>query len=91
MISTLCVSQVPATITTRMVLENGLRTFGSARRGRGYYEGLLQLYEEHPEVVSYLENIMGAEVEVRDVKDITRAFEMDIHKLMGKTVMIWNE
>ena len=81
----------PAPINTRMVLEKGLRIFGSSRSGRSDYEGLLQLYEENPEVVSYLENIMGAEVEVRDVKDITRAFEMDIHKLMGKTVMIWNE
>ena len=90
-ISILGVSEDPAPINTRMVLEKGLRIFGSSRSGRSDYEGLLQLYEEHPEVVSYLENIMGAEVEVRDVKDITRAFEMDIHKLMGKTVMIWNE
>ena len=90
-ISILGVSEDPAPINTRMVLEKGLRIFGSSRSGRSDYEGLLQLYEEHPEVVSYLENIMGAEVEVRDVKDITRAFEMDIHKLMGKTGMIWNE
>ena len=78
-ISILGVSEDPAPINTRMVLEKGLRIFGSSRSGRSDYEGLLQLYEEHPEVVSYLENIMGAEVEVRDVKDITRAFEMDIH------------
>lgn len=90
-ISLLGVSEDPVPINTRMVLEKGLRLFGSSRSGRSDYEGLLKLYEEHPEIVSYLENIMGAEVEVRDVKDITRAFEMDIHKLMGKTVMVWNE
>ena len=90
-ISILGVSEDLAPINTRMVLEKGLRIFGSSRSGRSDYEGLLHLYEEHPEIVSYLENIMGAEVEVKDVKDITRAFEMDIHKFMGKTVMIWNE
>lgn len=90
-ISILGVSEDLAPINTRMVLEKGLRIFGSSRSGRSDYEGLLRLYEKHPEIVSYLENIMGAEIEVRDVKDITKAFEMDIHKLMGKTVMIWNE
>lgn len=90
-ISILGVSEDLAPINTRMVLEKGLRIFGSSRSGRSDYEGLLALYEQHPEIVSYLENIMGAELEVRDVKDITKAFEMDIHKQMGKTVMIWNE
>ena len=90
-ISILGVSEDLCPINTRMVLEKGLHIFGSSRSGRSDFEGLLNLYEKHPEIVSYLENIMGAEVEVRDVKDITRVFEMDIHKLMGKTVMIWNE
>lgn len=90
-ISILGVSEDLSPINTRMVLEKGLHIFGSSRSGRSDYEGLLKLYQEHPEIISYLENIMGAEVEVRDVKDITRAFEMDIHKLMGKTVMVWNE
>ncbi len=67
-----------------MVLEKGLRIFGSSRSGRSDYEGLLQLYEEHPEVVSYLENIMGAEVEVRDVKDITRGIGNGYTQIDGK-------
>ena len=85
------VSEELSPINTRRVREKGLHILGSSRSGRSDFEGLLKLYEEHPEIVSYLANIMGAEVEVKDVKDITRAFEMDTHKLMGKTVMIWNE
>ena len=42
-------------------------------------------------ILSYLENIVGEEFVVKDIKDIRNAFEADIHKLMGKTVMIWDE
>lgn len=90
-ISILGVSEDLAPINTRMVLEKGLRIFGSSRSGREDFEGLIGLYEEYPEIVAYLENIVGSQIEVRDVKDIGRAFETDIHKLIGKTVMIWNE
>ena len=90
-ISLLGVSEDFAPINTRMVLEKGLRLFGSSRSGRADYEGLLGLYKEYPEITAYLENIVGSQIEVRDVKDISRAFETDIHKLIGKTVMIWNE
>lgn len=90
-ISLMGVSEDFAPINTRMVLEKGLRLFGSSRSGRTDYEGLLELYKEYPEITAYLENIVGSQIEVRDVKDISRAFETDIHKLIGKTVMIWNE
>lgn len=90
-ISILGVSEDLAPLNTRMILEKGLRMFGSSRSGREDYEGLLGLYEAHPEITAYLENIVGSQIEVRDVKDISKAFETDIHKLIGKTVMIWNE
>lgn len=90
-ISILGVSEDLAPINTRMVLEKGLRIFGSSRSGREDFEGLIGLYEAYPEIVAYLENIVGSQLEMRDVKDISRAFETDIHKLIGKTVMIWNE
>lgn len=90
-ISIMGVSEDYAPINTRMVLEKGLRIFGSSRSGREDYLGLLQLYQEYPEIVAYLENIVGSQIEVRDIKDIAKAFETDIHKLIGKTVMIWNE
>ena len=49
---------------------------------------MIELYKEIPEVVSYLDNIVGTVIKVRDVKDISTAFETDIHKLIGKTVMV---
>ena len=90
-ISILGVSEDLAPINTRMILEKGLRMFGSSRSGREDFEGLIRLYEEFPEVPEYLENIVGSEVVVRDIKDIALAFETDIHKLIGKTIMIWEK
>lgn len=90
-ISILGVSEDLAPINTRMVLEKGLRIFGSSRSGRGDFEGLIELYKEYPEIPEYLENIVGSEVTVRDIKDISFAFETDIHKLIGKTIMIWEK
>lgn len=90
-ISLLGVSEDPVPINTRMVLEKGLRLFGSSRSGRKDYEGLIQLYKENPDIPSYLENIVGTQFVVHDIKDIVNAFETDIHKMIGKTIMIWNE
>lgn len=90
-ISILGVSEDLAPLNTRMMLEKGLHMFGSSRSGRTDYEGLLQLYEENPDIALYLENIVGSKIEVHDVKDIAKAFETDIHKMIGKTVMVWNE
>ncbi|MGI6264730.1 MAG: alcohol dehydrogenase catalytic domain-containing protein [Acutalibacteraceae bacterium] len=90
-ISILGVSEDLAPINTRMVLEKGLRIFGSSRSGRADFVGLIELYRQHPEIVGYFENIVGSELVVRDIRDIAAAFETDIHKLIGKTVMIWEE
>lgn len=90
-IAILGVSEDAVPVNTRMVLEKGLRIFGSSRSGRADYEGLMRLYEEHPDIPSYLENIVGTQFTVRSIKDISQAFETDIHKMIGKTVMIWNE
>ena len=89
-ISILGVTEDPAPINTRMVLEKGLRIFGSSRSGRKDYEGLMKLYEENPDIPDYLENIVGTSFEVSTLKDMTNAFETDIHKMIGKTVMVWN-
>ncbi|MDD5999422.1 MAG: ribitol-5-phosphate dehydrogenase [Lachnospiraceae bacterium] len=90
-IGILGVSEDFAPINTRMILEKGLKIVGSSRSGRADYLKLVQLYEEHPEVIDYLENIVGEQVTIREIKDIAKAFEMDIHKLIGKTVMIWDK
>lgn len=90
-ISIMGVSEDNAPINTRMVLEKGLRIFGSSRSGREDFKGLIKLYQQCPEIVSYLENIVGTVIEVKDIKDIVNAFETDIHKMIGKTIMIWNK
>lgn len=90
-IAILGVSEDLAPINTRMVLEKGLRIFGSSRSGRADFEGLIHLYEQHPEIVGYFENIVGSEIVVRNIQDISKAFETDIHKLIGKTVMVWEK
>ena len=88
-ISIMGVSEDLAPLNTRMILEKGLRLFGSSRSGRKDFLGLINLYKENPDVVNKLEKIVGAEIHVKNIQDIIRAFEIDIHKIMGKTIMIW--
>lgn len=90
-VAILGVSEDLAPINTRMVLEKGLRILGSSRSGREDFAGLVELYKEQPQIIDYLENIVGETIEIREIKDISRAFEQDIHKLIGKTVMIWDK
>lgn len=90
-ISLMGVSEDPPEINTRMVLEKGLRLFGSSRSGRQDYLGLMELFRSYPEIINYLEKLVSMEVPVRDIRDIGRAFEYDMNKLMGKTVLLWNK
>ena len=86
-ISILGVSEYPVPINTRMILEKGLRIFGSSRSGRVDFEKTVELYREHPD----LSNIVGAVIPVRSIADMKKAFEMDIQKSFGKTIMIWEK
>ncbi|MCH5267779.1 MAG: alcohol dehydrogenase catalytic domain-containing protein [Lachnospiraceae bacterium] len=88
-IALLGVSEYPVPIFTRMVLEKGLRIYGSSRSGREDFLKTVELYQSHPEIINYLNNIVGAQVEVSSIQDMVKAFEMDIHKSMGKTIMHW--
>lgn len=90
-IGILGVTEDLAPINTRMVLEKGLRIIGSSRSGREDFVNLVELYKRKPEVIDYLENIVGEQITVREIQDITKAFEMDIHKLIGKTIMVWDK
>lgn len=90
-ISILGVSEYPVPINTRMVLEKGLRIFGSSRSGRVDFEKTVELYKEHPELVNYLANIVGAVIPVHSIEDMKKAFEMDIQKSFGKTIMLWEK
>ena len=90
-ISILGVSEYPVPINTRMVLEKGLRIYGSSRSARADFEKTVELYQSNPEIIGYLSNIVGAQIEVHSIKDMTEAFETDVRKGMGKTIMIWKK
>ncbi len=90
-ISIMGVSEYPVPINTRMVLEKGLRIFGSSRSGKKDFEKTVQMYQSHPEVINYLSNIVGAVVPIRSIDDMKRAFEADIQKSFGKTIMLWEK
>lgn len=89
-IAILGVSENPVPINTRMILEKGLRVFGSSRSGRADFENTVEMFEKHPEIVEHLKNIVGDVVDVRSVEDMHTAFEKDIAKAGGKTIMLWN-
>ena len=89
-ISLLGVSENPPPINTRMVLEKGLRLFGSSRSGRVDFERTVELYRAHPEVPDYLQALVGHVASVRTVADMARAFEADTQKPGGKTIMEWD-
>lgn len=80
-----------APINTRMVLEKGLRIYGSSRSGSKDFANTVQFYVKNPEVVRYLEKIVGEVIDVREIEDFTKAFEADIRKADGKTIMLWNK
>lgn len=88
-ISLLGVSENPVPINTRMVLERGLRLFGSSRSGRKDFERVVDLYKEHPEMVAYLKALIGDVIPVQGIPDMVKAFESDTRKTMGKTIMKW--
>ena len=90
-ISLLGVSEYPVPINTRMVLEKGLRFFGSSRSGLIDFNMTVDMLKENPWMVNYLSNIINNIVPVKDIADMNRAFELDIQKPGGKTIMEWNK
>ncbi len=88
-VSILGVSENPVPINTRMVLEKGLRFFGSSRSGRTDFINIVEMYKKHPKMVKMLRNIVGDVVEVNSIDDMHNAFKKDIAKAGGKTVMLW--
>ena len=83
------VSEDPVPVNTRMVLEKGLNIYGSSRSGVEDFQNTISFYQEHEDVQEYLDSIINEVVEVRNMDDLTSAFERDIHKNGGKTVMVW--
>ena len=50
----------------------------------------IELYQSNPEIPEYLQNIVGGVFKIRSIDDMRKAFEADIHKEFGKTIMIWS-
>lgn len=90
-ISLLGVSEYPVPINTRMVLEKGLRMYGSSRSSRTDFEKTIEILNNYPEVSEYLENIVASVFKIRTIEDIHQAFEKDYQLNFGKTVLIWNK
>lgn len=89
-ISILGVSEYPVPVNTRMILEKGLRLFGTSRSGREDFRKTVELYQEYPEIPIHLSRLVGNVVEINRFSDIREAFETDIKKAFGKTIMHWN-
>ena len=90
-ISILGVSEDPVPVNTRMVLEKGITIYGSSRSSIQNFKDTIDFYEEHPEVIEYLEKIINQVVPVYSLSDMRKAFDIDIHKAGGKTVMLWKK
>ncbi len=90
-ISILGVSEYPVPINTRMMLEKGLRMFGSSRSGREDFVKTVEMYQKHPDIVEYLSQMVGIVKPVRSIKDMMEAFDLDTRKSFGKTVMKWEK
>ncbi len=85
------VSEYGVPINTRMVLEKGLRLFGSSRSGHDDFQKTVDMYEQYPEIVEYLTRIVGFVKPVRNIKDIMEAFDLDTKNAFGKTIMKWEK
>ena len=90
-ISILGVSEYPVPINTRMMLEKGLRMFGSSRSGKTDFEKTVEMYEKYPEITEYLSRMINIIKPVRSIKDIDEAFEADNKKAFGKTILKWEK
>lgn len=88
-ISLLGVSEYPIEVNTRMVLEKGLTLIGSSRSGAKDFQRTVDIYKEYTDIVDYLGTIVGEVHTVRDIENITEAFESDLSSSWGKTVMRW--
>lgn len=88
-IALLGVSEYPVPIYTRMVLEKGLRLYGSSRSGRRDFLKTVEIYQKHPDILKNLANLVANVVTVSSIETAKNAFEADIRKSYGKTIIKW--
>ena len=87
-ISLLGVSESPVPIETRMVLEKGLKLIGDSRSGYQDFYKAVEIMQDK-KMQDYVENIIMDMVEVNNLNDIYKAFDLDLNNSF-KTVMKWN-
>lgn len=87
-ISLLGVSEEPVLVETRMVLEKGLKLVGNSRSGYDDFYKSVEIMQDK-KIQDYLDNIIMDYVEVNNVNDIYKAFDLDLNNSF-KTVMKWN-
>lgn len=87
-ISLLGVSESPVPIETRMVLEKGLKLIGDSRSGYQDFYKAIEIMQDK-KMQDYAENIIMDMVEVNNLNDIYKAFDLDLNNSF-KTVMKWN-
>lgn len=83
------VSEKPVAIKTRMVLEKGLSLIGTTRSTREDFQKSIDMVATNPAVKERLELMVPELDEVRTIRDITDAFDEDLSKNWGKTVLDW--
>ncbi|MDR0530440.1 MAG: zinc-binding dehydrogenase, partial [Oscillospiraceae bacterium] len=81
------VSENNVAINTRLVLEKGLRLFGSSRSGVADFQRAADLLEANPKLGQYLETLVGAVVPVRNIANLHEAFRQDMQMSFGKTIL----
>ncbi len=84
------VSEYAVPVNTRMILEKGLRLYGTSRSGKKDFENTVELYKAYPDMISYLSRLVSNVVEINNFSDIKKAFDTDAKKSYGKTIMHWN-
>lgn len=82
------VSEANVPINTRMVLEKGLTLLGNSRSGYEDFAASIEFLEKFPKAKEYLNTIISDEIVVRELKDISKAFDEDLNNEF-KTIMKW--
>ena len=84
------VSEYEVGINTRLVLEKGITIIGNSRSSHLNFERAIDILSKNPDALEHLERLVSRVVEVSSIQQIEEAFENDIKKSYGKTILRWN-
>ena len=88
-LSILGVSEYAVSINTRMILEKGIKLVGNSRSCYEDFKQVVELLSKTPDVVEYMEKLVTNIIDVTNLSQIVDAFEVDIKKSYGKTIICW--